>query len=43
MNETFYHPTPRNATMKAWVEENDDDEALIEWDFIEDVVAARLE
>jgi hypothetical protein len=28
--------------MKAWVEGNDEDDELIEWDFVEDVVAARL-
>ncbi|KAH9822819.1 pretoxin hint domain protein [Teratosphaeria destructans] len=43
VNSTFVHPTPRNHSMKAWVEDNDEDEDLIEWDFIEDVVAARLD
>ncbi|KAK4992344.1 hypothetical protein LTR66_006302 [Elasticomyces elasticus] len=43
INTTFFHPTARNATMKAWVEDNDDDEDLVEWDFVEDLVAARLD
>lgn len=43
LNSTWLHPVPVNATMKAWVEENDEDEALIDWTFEEDVVAMRLD
>ncbi|KAF2766355.1 hypothetical protein EJ03DRAFT_354068 [Teratosphaeria nubilosa] len=43
VNSIFVHPTPFNASMKAWVEENDEDEDLIKWHFVEDLVAARLD
>jgi len=43
LNSTWVHPTPRNMTMKAWVEENDEDEDHIAWDFVEDFVATRLD
>lgn len=43
LNSTWVHPTPRNMTMKAWVEENDEDEDHIAWDFVEDFVAIRLD
>ena len=43
LNSTWLHPVPVNASMKAWVEDNDEDEDLIDWDFEEDIMTARLD
>ncbi|QIX01353.1 hypothetical protein AMS68_006870 [Peltaster fructicola] len=43
LNTTLMQPVARNATMKAWVEDNDEDEDLIEWDFEEDHIVAILD
>lgn len=43
LNTTFVHPTARNSTMKAWVEDNDEDEDHIDWMFVEDFVATKLD
>ncbi|KAF4540343.1 Cytochrome p450 [Lasiodiplodia theobromae] len=37
------HATPKNATMLAFVDDNDDDEGLVEWDFLDDEIVEKLE
>ncbi|KAL0259297.1 hypothetical protein SLS55_005033 [Diplodia seriata] len=37
------HATPKNSTMLAWVDDNDEDEEHVEWDFLDDEVVEKLE
>lgn len=37
------HALPRNTTMLHWVDDNDEDEDLVEWDIVDDEIIAVLD